>query len=222
MNLVLLGAPGAGKGTQAERIAKDFEICHISTGDILRKSVAEGTELGKLAKGYMDKGELVPDDVIVSVVAERLKEQDCCGGFLLDGFPRTIAQADALDKALAEGDKELDAVLSVEVSVDELVRRLANRRSCKNCGKVYHLIFNPPKEEQFCDVCHTELYQREDDRQEAIERRFEVYLNQTAPLVDYYRNKGVLKVVNGEESPAKVYEKITEILEAIDDNKKVS
>ena len=200
MNLVLLGAPGAGKGTQAKFIAREYDILHISTGDMLRSAVANETELGIKAKEYMDRGELVPDEVVIGIVKERLLEKDCEKGFILDGFPRTVAQADALKGALVRAEKRIDVALNIEVSEEELVKRLTGRRSCKNCGKVYHIVFNPPKNEGLCDVCGEELYQRDDDTVETVKNRLKVYWNQTAPLIGYYRGEGILKTVDGERS----------------------
>ncbi|HDP70159.1 MAG TPA: adenylate kinase [Actinobacteria bacterium] len=213
MNLVLLGAPGAGKGTQAKFIAKKYNTPHISTGDMLRAAIADKTMLGIKAKGYMDKGELVPDEVVVGIVKERLLEEDCKMGFILDGFPRTVFQADALKKALAGEGKKLGLVLNVEVSEDELIKRLTGRRSCKECGKVYHIIFNPPKNGDVCDVCGGELYQRDDDTVETVNNRLKVYREQTLPLIDYYRKEGLLKNVDGVKPVADVERSVIAVLE---------
>ncbi|WP_308752067.1 adenylate kinase [Candidatus Oleimmundimicrobium sp.] len=212
MNIILLGAPGAGKGTQAKVIAKKYNMSHISTGDMLRLAVANKTKLGIKAKEYMDKGELVPDEVVVGIVKDRLLEEDCKRGFILDGFPRTVAQSDALKRALAEAGKKIDVALSINVSEDELVKRLTGRRSCKNCGKVYHLIFNPPKIKGLCDICGKELYQRDDDTVETVKNRLEVYRKQTAPLIDYYKDEGILKTINGEKPIADVECSVIELL----------
>lgn len=199
MNLILLGAPGAGKGTQAKLIAKKYSIPHISTGDMLRAAVVNETKLGIKAKTFMDKGELVPDEVVAGIVKERLSGNDCKKGFVLDGFPRTIIQADALKKALAEAGKVIDVVLNIGVSEGELINRLTGRRSCKNCGKIYHTVFNPPEKENVCDVCGGMLYQRGDDTVETVENRLKVYCKQTAPLINYYQKEGILKTIDGEK-----------------------
>ena len=187
--VVLLGPPGAGKGTQAKLLQEEFAACQISTGDILRKAVAEKTPLGKEAARYLDSGALVPDDVIVKLVAERLKEKDCEKGFILDGFPRTIPQAESLDAILKQMSLSLNRVVSVQVPRAVIIERLAGRRSCKNCGALSHLAFSPPKRAGLCDRCGGELYQRQDDAEETIANRLKVYENQTAPLVDYYRQR---------------------------------
>lgn len=205
MRLVLLGPPGAGKGTQAANIINKYQIPHISTGDIFRKNIKEGTELGKKAKEYMDKGLLVPDEIVVAIVKDRLTEDDCKNGFLLDGFPRTVAQADALDAELKEMGVALDKVINIDVSKENLIERAVGRRICKECGQTYHIKFNPPKVENKCDICGGELYQRKDDTIETVTKRIEVYLEQTKPLIDYYKNKGILVDINGEQSIEKVF-----------------
>jgi len=215
MNLILLGAPGAGKGTQAKLIVSKYNIPQISTGDMLREAVARQTELGKKAKEYMDKGELVPDDVVIGIVKERLAQPDCEKGFILDGFPRTLKQAEALDKILDELGKKIDAVINVAVPEDEIVRRIVNRRTCKKCGAVYHLIYNPPKESGKCDKCGGELYQRDDDREETVKERLKVYKAQTEPLIDYYSKKGLVYDVDGAKSIDGVFEEIKEILDKL-------
>ncbi|RLI84371.1 adenylate kinase [Archaeoglobales archaeon] len=215
MNLILLGAPGAGKGTQAKLIVSKYNIPQISTGDMLREAVAKQTELGKKAKEYMDKGELVPDDVVIGIVKERLAQPDCEKGFILDGFPRTLKQAEALDKILDELGKKIDAVINVAVPEDEIVRRIVNRRTCKKCGAVYHLIYNPPKESGKCDKCGGELYQRDDDREETVKERLKVYKAQTEPLIDYYSKKGLVYDVDGAKSIDGVFEEIKEILDKL-------
>lgn len=197
MNLILLGPPGAGKGTQAAMLTETFGIPQISTGDILRAAVKEGTELGQQAKAYMDDGKLVPDEIVIGIVTERLQEPDCSNGFILDGFPRTVAQADALQTDLRDLDKELDRVIALQVDNDALVERLTGRRTCKSCGRGYHVKFDPPEVEGRCDVCGGELYQRDDDREETIRKRLEVYARQTEPLIDYYRKAGLLIEVDG-------------------------
>jgi len=195
--VVLLGPPGAGKGTQARLLREEFSACQISTGDILRQAVAEQTLLGTQAAAYLDRGALVPDDVIVNLVAERLKERDCEQGFILDGFPRTIAQAQGLDAILERMGIDLDCVLSVRVPEKTVIERLAGRRTCKNCGALYHTVYEPPKKEGVCDRCGGELYQRDDDREETIAHRLRVYEEQTAPLADYYRRRGLLREIDG-------------------------
>ena len=212
MRLILFGPPGAGKGTQAQLLSSRLGVPQIATGDILREAVKEGTELGRLAKQYMDRGELVPDDVVIGIVEERLRRPDCARGFILDGFPRTIKQAEALDEILARMGVKLDAVINLEVDEEEVVRRLANRRTCRNCGAVYHLIFNPPKREGVCDRCGGPLYQRDDDREETIRNRLRVYREQTQPLLRYYEERGLLRNVNGNLSIEEVF---NEILRAI-------
>ncbi len=215
MNLILLGAPGAGKGTQAKMIAEKYGLAHIATGDILREAVAKGTELGKKAKEYMDRGELVPDEIVIGIVKERLKEPDCQKGFILDGFPRTLPQAEALDKMLEELGMKIDAVINIAVPEEEVVRRIAYRRTCKKCGAVYHLIYAPPKEDNKCDKCGGELYQREDDKEETVRERYRVYRERTEPLIEYYRKKGLLYEVDGTKSIEEVFKQIEETLKKI-------
>lgn len=195
--VVLLGPPGAGKGTQAKLLQEEFGAVQISTGDILRQAVAHQTPLGKEAAGFINRGALVPDDVIVNLVAERLKEKDCQKGFILDGFPRTIPQAERLDEMLKKMGLNLNCVLLVEVPHDVIVERLAGRRICKNCGALWHVVFEPPKREGVCDRCGGELFQRDDDQEQTISHRLQVYDEQTAPLVDYYRERGLLRAVDG-------------------------
>jgi len=206
MNLILLGPPGAGKGTQAKMLTETFGIPQISTGDILRAAVKEGTPLGKQAQAFMDDGKLVPDEVVIGIVTERLQEPDCNQGFILDGFPRTVAQADALQENLRELGKELDRVIALQVDTEALVERLTGRRTCKSCGRGYHVKFDPPAVEGRCDACGGELYQRDDDREETIRKRLEVYERQTAPLIDYYRNAGLLIEVDGMQQIEEVRE----------------
>lgn len=213
MFILFLGAPGAGKGTQAAMISEKLGMPHISTGDIFREAVAKGTELGKKAKEYMDKGELVPDEIVIGIVKERISQPDCEKGCILDGFPRTVAQAEALDRALAEMGRKVDYVINVNVSKEEIVKRLTGRRTCKSCGKVYHVIFNPPAKENVCDVCGGELYQRDDDSEETVLNRLNVYEEKTAPLIEYYKNSGVLYDVDGERSVEEVTAQIERILE---------
>jgi len=207
-NLILLGPPGAGKGTQAERLQADFALAHISTGDMLRAQVAQGTELGAEAQKFMNAGELVPDEVILGMIAQRISEQDAQDGFLLDGFPRNVEQADALAAMLVDGQRRLTAALLIEVSDDEVVRRLAGRRVCMKSGHVYHVEFDPPKHEDVCDQDGSRLIQREDDREETIRRRLEVYRRQTAPLIDYYEDAGVLRRFDGRRNPNEVHNHI--------------
>jgi adenylate kinase len=195
--VVLLGPPVAGKGTQAKLLEEKFSACQISTGDILRKAVAERTPLGREASEYINRGALVPDGVIVNLVAERLKEKDCEKGFILDGFPRTIPQATSLNAILNQRGIRLSAVLSVRVPHNVIIERLAGRRTCRNCGALSHVVFTPPKKEGVCDRCGGALYQRDDDREETIANRLKVYEDQTAPLVDYYRRQGLLREIDG-------------------------
>lgn len=199
MNLLIMGPPGAGKGTQAEVLTKELAIPHISTGDMFRAAVKEGTPLGKKAKEYMDRGELVPDEVVVGMVRERLSKPDCGKGFLLDGFPRTVAQAEALDETLRELKMELDAVINVAVPRERLMQRLTGRRVCRNCGANYNIWFNKPKEEGKCDQCGGELYQRSDDTETTVANRLDVYEAQTRPLIEYYEQRGLLKNINGDQ-----------------------
>ena len=195
MRLVLLGAPGAGKGTQAKKLIEKHNMPQISTGDLLRAAVSEGTDLGKEAKSYMDKGELVPDSVVLGMVEERLQQDDAKNGFILDGFPRNTAQAETLDALLDRLGMPLDAALSVDVPLEDLMKRLTGRRTCKGCGQMYNIYFSPSSKEE-CEKCGGELYQRDDDQEATITKRLEVYQEQTAPLIDYYGNKGILKSVS--------------------------
>jgi adenylate kinase len=197
LRVVLLGPPGAGKGTQAKLLREKFEACQVSKGDILRKAVADQSPLGKEASAYIKRGDLVPDSLIVKLVAERLKEKDCAPGFILDGFPRTIPQAQSLEGILKKMGLGLQSVLLVQVPHRIIVERLAGRRTCKNCGALYHLNFNPSTRENICDRCGGELLQRDDDREETISARLKVYDNQTTPLVDYYRQRGILREIDG-------------------------
>lgn len=215
MRLVLLGPPGAGKGTQAAGIVEKYKIPHISTGDIFRKNIKEGTELGKKAKDYMDKGLLVPDELVVEIVKDRLTESDCSEGFLLDGFPRTVAQADSLNSELESMEIKLDKVINIDVSKEELVERAVGRRICKDCGATYHIKFNPTKTEGVCDACGGELYQRDDDNEETVTKRIEVYISQTQPLIDYYKEKGILADIDGRQSIDKVFSDIVDTLGSV-------
>ncbi len=198
MRLIFLGPPGAGKGTQARELAREWGVPQVATGDMLREAVAAGTALGREARTYMDRGALVPDDVIVGLIRERLSQPDAKRGFILDGFPRTIPQAQALDRLLADLEQRLDRVIYFQVSDEELLRRLTGRRSCPRCQSTYHLIFNPPQRPGVCDRCGTALVEREDDREETVRHRLRVYRDQTAPLLDYYRGRGLLATVPGE------------------------
>ncbi len=208
MRLVLLGAPGAGKGTQAKILVEKYGIPQISTGDLLRAAVAAGTALGKEAKSYMDKGELVPDSVVLGMVEERLKQDDCKKGYILDGFPRNTKQAEALDNMLSSLNMPLTAAISVDVPFEDLMKRLTGRRTCKACGQMYNIYFNPPSKEGICDKCGGELFQRDDDKEETIKKRLEVYNAQTAPLIDYYKGKGILKSVEGTGSIDEIFNKV--------------
>ena len=213
MRLVLLGPPGVGKGTQASAIVGKYNIPHISTGDIFRANIKQGTELGKKAKEYMDKGLLVPDDVVVSIVKDRLTQEDCKQGFLLDGFPRTIDQAEILSGELEEMSIKLDKVVNIYADKEILIERAIGRRICKTCGKTYHVMFNPPKEKGICDVDGGKLFQREDDTIETVATRIEVYENQTSPLIEYYKEKGIILNVDGTKPIDSVFETIVNSLE---------
>jgi len=214
MRIVLLGGPGSGKGTQAKKLTEKYSIPQISTGDIFRAAVKEGTPMGRKAKEYMDKGELVPDNVVVGVVEERLAKRDLDKGFMLDGFPRTLPQAEALDKIMGRLSKPIDHAVLVDVPDQELMKRLTGRRTCRNsdCGKMYHIIFNPPKKEGICDACGSELYQRDDDSEATIRERLNVYAAQTAPLIDYYEKKGLLRRVEGVGPIGGIFASIVKIL----------
>ena len=213
MRLVLLGAPGAGKGTQAKKLIDKYGIPQISTGDLLRAAVAAGTQLGKEAKSFMDKGELVPDRVVLGMVAERLKQDDCKKGYILDGFPRNTAQAEALDTMLRELKMPLNAALSVDVPKEDLMKRLTGRRTCRSCNQMYNVYFSPSKKEGVCDKCGGELYQRDDDKEETIRKRLDVYEAQTAPLIDYYRKAGILKSVSGTGEIDAIFKEVCAVLE---------
>jgi len=213
MNLVFLGPPGAGKGTQAKILIERYSIPQSSTGDMLREHRAKGTELGKKAQEYMDKGQLVPDEIILGMVKERLSQADCEKGFILDGFRRTVAQAEALDNILAEMGKKLDFALALVVPDELLVERLTGRRTCKSCGMMYHIKYKPPKVEGKCDHCGGELYQRPDDNEETVRNRLKVYHESTAPLIDYYKKRGILKEVDGSKSIEEITTQLISILE---------
>ena len=212
MNLVLMGLPGAGKGTQAERIVEKYNIPHISTGDMFRTAMKEGTELGLKAKSFMDQGQLVPDEVTIGIVRERLEKDDCKNGFLLDGFPRTVPQADALEQLMEQLERKIDYVINIDVDSTILLERLTGRRICKDCGSTYHLVFNPPANEGVCDKCGGELYQRADDNAETVGNRLEVNIKQSKPLLDFYESKGYLKNINGQKDINEVFEDIVALL----------
>lgn len=207
-----MGLPGAGKGTQADKIVDQYGIPHISTGDMFRAAMKEETELGLKAKSYMDKGELVPDEVTIGIVRERLSKPDCEKGFLLDGFPRTVPQAEALEDILTELNKKIDFVINIDVNHELLMARLTGRRICKNCGATYHLVFNPPAKDGVCDRCGGELYQRADDNEDTVKNRLEVNMQQTAPLLNFYETKGYLQNINGEQDIKVVFADINELL----------
>lgn len=214
LNLVLMGLPGAGKGTQAQKIVEDFDIPHISTGDIFRAAMKNGTPMGKEAKKYIDKGELVPDEVTNGIVKERLAQDDTKNGFMLDGFPRNLAQANALNDMLKDDGRKLDAVVNIHVEPDVLVDRLSGRFICKNCGATYHKIYNQPKVEGTCDVCgHHEFFQRDDDKPATVKNRLDVNIKLNTPLVDFYEKQGVLHQINGEQDIDKVYQDVKDVLE---------
>lgn len=212
MKIVFMGPPGAGKGTQAEKIIETYQIPHISTGDMFRKAIKDQTELGMEAKRYMDQGALVPDHVTIGIVKDRLSESDCKSGFLLDGFPRTVDQAKALDEILTSLDSKIDYVINIDVDLNILNERLTGRRICRSCGATYHKIFNPSAVEGVCDKCGGELYQRKDDNEETVGNRLDVYVNQTKPLLDYYSLAGNLVNINGQQSIELVFEEIQKVL----------
>lgn len=212
LRAVLLGPPGAGKGTQAVRLVEKYEIPHISTGDIFRKNIKEGTELGKKAQEYMNAGALVPDELVVDLVKDRLQQDDCKNGFLLDGFPRTIFQAEKLDEFLSESNQKMDIVINLKVEKGALIKRLTGRRVCKDCGASYHIVNIPPKKEGVCDICGGELIQRKDDNIETVENRINVYEEQTAPLIGYYKEAGSLVDFNGEASLDEVFDAIVQAI----------
>ena len=214
MKIVMLGAPGAGKGTQADKIAEKYNIPHISTGDIFRSNIKAGTELGKKAKSFIDQGLLVPDDVTIGMLLDRIHEADCENGYILDGFPRTIPQAESLTAALEENGEAIDFALDVEVPDANIVNRMAGRRACLKCGATYHTEFAAPKKEGICDKCGSELVLRDDDKPETVQKRLEVYHEQTHPLIDYYKKKGVLHAIDGTLSMETVFKNIVDILGA--------
>ena len=214
MKIIMLGAPGAGKGTQAKKIAEKYHIPHISTGDIFRANIKNGTELGKKAKTYMDQGALVPDELVCDLVVDRVRQEDCRNGYVLDGFPRTIPQAESLDATLASLGESVDYAINVEVPDEKIVNRMSGRRACVGCGATYHLVYAPTKAEGICDTCGAELILRDDDKPETVLKRLGVYHNETQPLIDYYRGKGILKEVDGTMDKADVFRAIVEILGA--------
>jgi adenylate kinase len=212
LNLILFGPPGAGKGTQAERLRGDFRLAFISTGDMLRQNVSDGTELGKQAKSYMDSGGLVPDELIIAMAAERLQEDDAQGGFILDGFPRTVAQAQALDELLGKLDRRITGALLIDVPDDEVVKRISGRRVCVKAGHNYHIDFDPPKNEGICDQDGSRLIQRDDDKPDVVRNRLKVYNEKTAPLIEYYDSKGLMRRIDGTRSPAEVHDRIRALI----------
>jgi adenylate kinase len=214
MNLILLGPPGAGKGTQAQLMVGRYHIPQISTGDILRAAVKDKTPLGVKAKGFMNQGKLVPDELVIGIIEERLKAADCNPGFILDGFPRTIAQAEALQPILSKMGRSIDHVVNIEVEDEELVRRLTGRRTCKKCGAMFHIVFHAPKREGICDRCGGTLYQREDDKEETIRTRLKEYQKQTAPLIQYYQQKKMLRSIQGVGGQEQIFEQIVRLLDA--------
>lgn len=214
MKIIMLGAPGAGKGTQAKQIAAKYSIPHISTGDIFRANIKEGTELGKKAKEYMDQGLLVPDELTCDLVVDRINQADCANGFVLDGFPRTIPQAEALDAALAKLGQKMDYAIDVDVPDENIVNRMGGRRACLSCGATYHVVAIPPKKEGICDTCGSELVLRDDDKPETVQKRLNVYHEQTQPLIDYYTKQGILKSVDGTQPMEAVFEAVVAILGA--------
>ena len=214
MKIIMLGAPGAGKGTQAKQIADKYHIPHISTGDIFRANIKNGTELGKKAKSYMDKGQLVPDELTLDLIMDRFKQDDCKNGYVLDGFPRTIPQAEALDTALKAKGEKVDFAIDVDVPDENIVKRMGGRRACVGCGATYHVVYSPTKVEGVCDKCGEELIVRDDDKPETVLNRLEVYHNQTQPLIDYYNEQGILKSVDGTVDMKDVFNAIVDILGA--------
>ena len=214
MKIIMLGAPGAGKGTQAKKIAEKYHIPHISTGDIFRANIKNGTELGMKAKSYMDQGQLVPDDVTIGMLLDRISQEDCAEGYVLDGFPRTIPQAESLTKALEERGESMDYAINVDVPDQAIVTHMAGRRACLACGATYHIVYNAPKKENVCDVCGEGLVLRDDDKPETVQKRLTVYHDQTKPLIDYYGKAGILVTVDGTQDLNKVFEDIVSVLGA--------
>lgn len=214
MKLIMLGAPGAGKGTQAKKISAKYEIPHISTGDIFRANIKGGTELGMKAKAFMDQGQLVPDEITIGMLLDRIKEDDCKNGYVLDGFPRTIPQAESLTKALTELGDKIDWAVNVDVPDENIISRMSGRRACLGCGQTYHVVYNAPKQEGVCDACGEALVLRDDDKPETVKKRLEVYHEQTQPLIDYYKAAGVLAEVDGTKDLENVFQDIVKILGA--------
>ena len=214
MKIIMLGAPGAGKGTQAKKIAAKYGIPHISTGDIFRANIKNGTELGKKAKTYMDQGLLVPDELVVDLVVDRVNQDDCKNGYVLDGFPRTISQAEALTEALEKMGQKVDFAIDVNVPDENIVKRMGGRRACVTCGATYHMVYAPTKKEGICDTCGGELILRDDDKPETVQKRLNVYHDQTQPLIDYYTSQGILRTVDGTVDIDDVFRAITEFLGA--------
>ena len=212
MKIIMLGAPGAGKGTQAKKIAERYGLPHVSTGDIFRANIKNGTELGMEAKKYMDQGMLVPDELTVKILLDRVAQEDCKNGYILDGFPRTIPQAEVLDKALTELGDKIDYAVNVHVPDENIVHRMSGRRACVSCGGTYHVVYAPTKKEGICDACGGELILRDDDKPETVQKRLAVYHEQTQPLIDFYQNKGILVEVDGTKEMAEVFEAIVAIL----------
>ena len=212
MKIIMLGAPGAGKGSQASRIATEYQLPHISTGDIFRANLKEETELGKRAKSFMDKGELVPDDITIAMLLDRIHKEDCKNGYILDGFPRTIPQAEALKEALAKKNEKIDLALDVEATDELIIKRMAGRRTCPTCGAIYHIVTLPPKTEGICDRCGADLIQRKDDNEETVKNRLKIYHEVTEPLISYYKKEGILEEIDGAEELDKVFEKVKRII----------
>mgnify|MGYP005750654683 FL=1 len=212
MKLIMLGAPGAGKGTQAKKIAAKYQIPHISTGDIFRANIKAGTELGMKAKSYMDQGQLVPDEVTIGMLLDRISQDDCQNGYVLDGFPRTIPQAESLTAALKERGEKMDYAVNVDVPDANIVERMSGRRACLGCGATYHIVYNAPKAEGICDACGEKLVLRDDDKPETVQKRLSVYHEQTQPLIDYYKQEGILAEVDGTQDMEKVFQDIVKIL----------
>lgn len=213
MKIIMLGAPGAGKGTQAHMIAEKYHLPHVSTGDIFRANIKNGTELGKEAKGYMDRGELVPDELTVRILLDRVAQDDCKNGYILDGFPRNIPQAEVLEEELEKLGDKIDVAIDMEVPDESIIRRMSGRRACSSCGATYHIVNVPPKKEGVCDVCGEALILRDDDKEETVQKRLDVYHEQTQPLIEFYTKKGILKTVDGTQDMMDVFKAITNILE---------